>query len=92
MIKIFDNKIWRDGEKIGWIEGTHIRDMSDKRLGYFENNFIYNMDGRKVAYIWENELKYENSMSPVELEHINAMIEGNFPILTKCAVKVLLDL
>jgi hypothetical protein len=92
MIKIFDNKVWRDGEKIGWIEGSHVRDMGDKKLGYFENDFIYNMDGRKVAYLQENELKYENSMNAVPLERVNGMIEGNFPMLMKCAVKVLLDL
>ena len=92
MIKIFENKIWKDGERIGWIEDDHIRDMAAKKLGYFENNFIYNMDGRKVAYILENELRYENEAPSTELEHINSMIEGNFPILEKCAVKVLLDL
>jgi hypothetical protein len=47
-------KIWRDGQKIAWIDGNHIRtDQSRGRqkLGYFENNFIYNMAGHKVAYI-----------------------------------------
>ena len=92
MIKIFDNKIWKDGEKIAWIDGTHIRNMEDVKLGYFENNYVYNMEGRKVAYIYENEMRYENGESSVPLESINEAIEGNFPILTKCAVKVLLDL
>ncbi|MDR3402403.1 MAG: hypothetical protein P4L99_07885, partial [Chthoniobacter sp.] len=85
-------KIWNNGEKIGWIEGNHVRDMGDRRLGYFENNFVYNMEGRKVAYILENELRYENDTPAAELERVNEEIEGSFPILTKCAVKVLLDL
>jgi hypothetical protein len=92
MIKIFDNKIWKDGARIGWVDGSHIRNLEDVKLGYFENNYIYNMEARKVAYIYENEMRYENGESSVDLERINEMIEGNFPILTKCAVKVLLDL
>jgi hypothetical protein len=92
MPHVIDNKIIHDDQKIGWIDGEHIRDMSNNKLGYFENGFVYREDGRKVAYIHENELCYENGESPSALEHINEAIEGNIPILTKCAIKVLLDL
>ena len=91
-MKIFDNKIWRDGQKIAWIDGNHIRvDQSGQKLGYFENNFIYNMAGHKVAYIYENELRFENGGASIPLEHINEEIEGTVPLLEKCAVHVLLQ-
>jgi hypothetical protein len=91
-MKIYDNKIWRNGQKIAWIDGDHIRTEADgRKLGYFENNFIYNMDGRKIAYIYENELRFENDASPVLLEKINEEIEGTAPLLEKCAVHVLLE-
>jgi hypothetical protein len=91
-MKIFDNKIWRDGQKIGWIDGSHVRAANDNRkLGYFENNFIYNMAGHKVAYIFENELRFENGGVSVPLEKINEEIEGAVPLLEKCAVHVLLE-
>lgn len=91
-MKIYDGKIWRDSEKLGWIEGSHIRAESDSRkLGYFENNFIYNMEGRKLAYIHENNLMFENGNPPIPLEHINQHIEGTAPILEKCAVQVLIE-
>jgi len=91
-MKIFDNKIWRDGQKIAWIDGNHIRtDQDGQKLGYFENNFVYNMAGHKVAYIFENELRFENGGSAVSLEHINEEIEGAVPLLEKCAVHVLLQ-
>jgi hypothetical protein len=90
-MKIFENKIWRDGQKIAWIDGTHIRNHDDQKLGYFENNFIYNMAGHKVAYIFENELRFENGGAAVPLEHINEEIEGAVPLLEKCAVHVLLQ-
>jgi hypothetical protein len=92
MMKIFDNKIWRDGQKIGWIDGNHVRtDQGNQKLGYFENNFIYNMEGHKVAYVYENELRFENGGTAVPLEHINEEIEGAVPLLEKCAVHVLLQ-
>jgi hypothetical protein len=91
-MKIFDNKVWRDGQKIGWIDGNHIRTEADSRkLGYFENNFIYNMDGHKIAYIFENELRLENGGDAVPLEKINEEIEGTAPLLEKCAVHVLME-
>ncbi len=91
-MKIYDNKIWRDGEKIGWIEDFHIRAESDgRKLGYFENNFIYNMEARKLAYIHENELRFENDQPAVPLEHINEKIEGTAPLLEKAAVYVLIE-
>ena len=93
MPHIIDNKIYHDDQKIGWIDGIHIRDMSNNKLGWFENGFVYSENGaRKVAYIHENELVYENGRPSSALEHINEEIQGNIPILAKCAVKVLLDL
>ncbi len=91
-MKIFDNKVWRDGQKIGWIDGNHIRLETDNRkLGYFENNFIYNMEGRKIAYLFENELRFENGATTIPVEKINEEIEGAVPLLEKCAVHVLLE-
>jgi hypothetical protein len=91
-MKIYDNKIWHDGAKIGWIDGEHIRSESDgHKLGYFENNFIYNEAGHKVAYIHENELMFENGQSAVPLESINEKIEGTAALLEKAAVYVLLE-
>jgi hypothetical protein len=91
-MKIFENKIWKDGQKIGWIDGNHVRTEADSRkLGYFENNFIYNIDGRKVAYVFENELRFENGGASVSLEEINAEIEGVAPLIEKCAVHVLME-
>jgi hypothetical protein len=92
MPRVIDNKIWHNGQKIGWIDGEHIRDEENKKLGYFENGFVYNESGYKVAYIKENELCYENGRSPSELEHVNELIEGGIPMLAKCAIKVLFDL
>ncbi len=90
-MKIVDHKIYHDGQKMGWIDGEHVRDISNAKIGYFQNNFIFNEAGHKVAYIHENELVFENGSSPIPLERVNAEIEGTDPLLTKCAVHVLME-
>ena len=90
-MKIIDNVIWHDGQKIGWIEGSHIHDHAGNKLGYFESDFVYNHDAHKVAYIHENQLVFENGQPSIPLEHINNEIVGTVPLLEKCAVHVLLE-
>jgi hypothetical protein len=90
-MKIIENKIWKDGQKIGRIDGPHVRDVSDNKLGYFENNIIYNEAAHKIAYIHEDELVFENGQPSISLEHINTEIEGTMPLLAKCAVHVLFE-
>ena len=88
-MKIVDNRIWRDGEKMGRLDGPHIRDYHDNKLGYFENNIIYNEAAHKIAYIHENQLMFYNGQPSISLDHINAEIEGTVPLIDKCAVHVL---
>ncbi len=90
-MKIFDNKIWRNGQKIGWIDGNHIRtELDARKLGYFENNAVYNEAGHKVAHVFENKLRFRGGIS-IPLEKINEEIEGAVPLIEKCAVHVLLE-
>ena len=52
MIKIIGNDIKRDGEKIGWIEGNDVRDMSNRKLGFVVGDDIRRgSDGIKIAFI-----------------------------------------
>jgi hypothetical protein len=90
-MKIIDHKIYHDGQKMGWIDGEHVRDGSNAKLGYFQNGCIYNETGQKIAYIHENDLMFENGQSAIPLEHINGQIEGTDPLLVKCAVHVLME-
>lgn len=91
MPHIIDNKVWHDDQKIGWIDGIHVRTNDNAKLGYFENNTIYDENGHKVAYIEYNELKYENGHPPISLEQINEIFHGENSILAKCAVHVLME-
>ncbi len=91
MPKIVDNKIYHDGEKIGWIDGHHIRSADNMKQGYYEGNDIRDEAGHKKAYIQDNSLKFENGSASISLEKINEEIEGTYPLIVKCAVHVLLE-
>jgi hypothetical protein len=91
MIKIVDGKIWRDGQKIGWIDGVHVRAENNEKLGYINGEYIYNEAGRKVAYIHENTLEFENGNPAVPVQHVNEHVLGTQPVLMKCAVHVLFE-
>lgn len=52
MIKIIGNDIKRDGEKIGWIDGNDVRDMSNRKLAFVKGDDIFRgSDGIKMAFI-----------------------------------------
>ena len=91
MVKIIGNDIWRGGEKIGFIEGSHIRAHDGHRLGYFEGKYVYGQDGNKVAQIEEDHLISYGGNSKIPLDRVSESIEGGvIPEIGKCAVYVLL--
>ncbi|MBU6500921.1 MAG: hypothetical protein KGJ89_02245 [Patescibacteria group bacterium] len=91
MLKITGNDIFRAGEKIGWVEGSHVYAHDGKKLGYFSGNYIYGYDGRKIAYIEGDHLFSGGSGVKVPLEKISELIEGGIlPEAGKCAIYVLL--
>ena len=95
MPHVIDNIIWHNGIRYGWIDGHHIRRQEDgQKIGYFEDNKIYNEEAHKLAEIWtdtDHKLHYEHDHDPVDLEHVNEQIEGEIPLLAKCAIKVFFD-
>lgn len=91
MIKIVDRTIYRDGEKIGWIEDNDVYNQSGDKAGYFESNDIYNHNGTKVAYLDGSYVRMENGDAAISMldtnEHMSA--SGCSDIM-KAAVRVLL--
>jgi hypothetical protein len=91
MIKIEGNDIWRDGTKIGWIEGNHIHAHDGNKLGYFEDNHIYNASANKIAYIEGDYLHSADGSKKIALEKISEQITGGIiPDVAKCAIYSLL--
>jgi len=91
MVKIVGNDVWRNGEKIGFIDGIHVRTHDGKRVGYFEGNYVYNEDGDRTAYIEEDHLVSYGGGARIPLDKVNESIEGGvLPEIGKCAIYVLL--
>lgn len=84
-------EIWRGGQKIGRVEGSHIRSHDDTKLGYFEGNFIYNEAGHKLAYMEGDFLISEGGDSKIRLEKISGEVTGGvISEATRAAIYVLL--
>ncbi len=91
MLKLVGNDIYRAGQKIGWVEGNHIKARDGKKLGYFESKFVYDSSGKKIAYIEEDYLVSEGGNAKIHLEKISEEIVGGvIPEIGKCAIYVLL--
>lgn len=90
MIKIDGHNLYRDGEKIGWIDGKHIRNEDDMKRGYFDDETVYDEDGHKLAYIRGNRLCLEDGGEELDLDKLNDKISGSEPPVVKCAIHVLL--
>ena len=92
MIKIEGYEIWRDGTKIGYIQGDRIRGHDGKILGSFSGNYVYNVQGHKIAYIEGDYLCSESATAAkVYLDKVNESITGGLlPEIGKCAIFVLI--
>lgn len=92
MLEISGDKVMRDGQTVGYVIGTYIKDHAYKDLGYYEGNHVHDKGGKKVAYI-EGEYLYpqESRSSYTELDKVNKAIEGGaLPEIAKCAVYLLI--
>ncbi len=93
MVKLIGNDVWRSGEKIGWIDGDHVRDRNGKKLGYFQGTHVYDASGHKLAFIEQDHLVSHGSGSEarIDLERIMEEVRGGvLSEIGKCAVYVLL--
>ncbi len=90
MIKIVDNDIMRNGEKIGYLEGDDIYNHEGKKLGYFAENDIYAVDGRKLAYIEGDFIKTFDGKTIWLKDNRKRVSGGTISDLTRAAIRLLL--
>lgn len=91
MIKVEDGEIWRDGSKMGWIDGDYVRDSNGSRLGYFNGHYVYNSNGSKIAYIQGDYLYSNTDDKKILLGKVNEQVNGGMiPDIARCAIYVLM--
>lgn len=90
MIKIIENDIFRGGEKIGYIRGNEIWEISGNKIGYYRGDEIYNYKGVKIGYIDAGYIKYENGNRKISFqENKNRIIGETIPDICRAAIRLL---
>ncbi len=93
MIKIVGSELWRGGEKVGYVEGHHIRNRENALVGYFSEGekAVYSAGDHKIAYIQGDKLYSTVGHADVHLSSVHEAIEGGvLSEVGKCAIYVLL--
>lgn len=91
MIKVIDDKLWRGGEKIGWLDENRIYDHEGRKLGYFEGESIYNVDGHKIGYIEGDEIHSTTDDRVIRLEDNHEHVSGGeISDVARAAIRLLL--
>ena len=87
MIHILNRDVYKDGEKVGWVEGGHIFESSGKKIGYISGNDIFSYSGNKVAYLKGTALSRVGHSIAVHTDEINKEVtKGDFSDLERAAV------
>ncbi|MGB9743585.1 MAG: 5-fold beta-flower protein [Minisyncoccales bacterium] len=88
MIKIVDNDILREGQKIGYIDGNDIRDQSGQKLGYFTSDTVYDAMSRVVARLKDNYV-FIGSRQVALQAVLRKVISNYYSNIARAAVAVL---
>ena len=93
MLKIIDEKVYNEeNQKIGWIEGNHIKDAGNNVIGFAGTEHVYDRHNNKIAYIENGKLNFENGRPGIPLEQIQEKVHGDgYAIPLKCAIHVLFE-
>ncbi len=87
MIKIEGHRVWRGGDKIGYVEGNHLYNEDGERVGYWSGDSLYDMKGDRLLRVRENRVIDRNG----EEHHLDDLIEdipsASMPELARLAIK-----
>lgn len=90
MIQVEGHKFTRDGEQIGWHEGSQVYDKNGRHVGYFEEESVYDRNGHKLGYIQGDYLHAKND-DKIELSQLREHVHGGeLSDLARGAVQILL--
>lgn len=92
MIKINGNDIYRDNQKIGYIDEKYIKSHEGDKLGYFDQKYVYDIHGKKLAYVYgRNLVSQSDNDVKTDIDEINKSITGGvLPEIGRCAIYMLL--
>ena len=87
MIHILGKDIYKDGEKVGWLEDGHIFDISGKKLAYISGDDIFSSSGNKIAYLRGDAVNRVGHSATIHTDEINKKVtKGDFGDIERAAV------
>jgi hypothetical protein len=90
MIKIVENDIFKDGQKIGWLSGNDIFNLSGTKAGYYMGNDIYDSRGVKIGYVDGNSIRMTNSSIIISVQENRARIlGGTYSDVCRAAIRLI---
>jgi len=90
MIKIVENDIVRDGQKIGWLSGNDIFNLSGDKAGYYSGNDIYDARGIKMGYVEGSNIKMANSSLVINVQENRRRVSGGaYSDVCRAAIRLL---
>jgi len=83
----------RDGEQVGWVDGSQVYDSVGRNIGYFEDEKVYSKKGDKLAY-FKGDYVYFGDEEKMNLEKLHEMVSGGGQAsdLVRAAAWVLLEI
>jgi len=91
MINIDGEKIWRGGEKIGWIDEGKIYSLnSGEKVGYCSGNAIYRVDGTKIGWLDGDFIKTVDGESIRIEENREHVVGSDESDVVRAAIRLLL--
>ncbi len=92
MIKIIDNDLWRNAQKIGWLERNRIFDENGREAGYYDESRheIFDMSGGpRIAYLENNVIRAVDGRT-LQLDDILEEVQGgSVSDLCRAAIRLL---
>ncbi len=87
MVEIQKDKVLRDGQTVGYVEGDYIYDHNYTKVGYVDGDYVKDMTGAKLAEISGEYLESYSDNAKTELDQINESVKGDaVPEIVRCAV------
>jgi len=90
MLKIVGNDILKDSQKIGWLSGNDIFNLSNEKIGYYSGNDIYNHRGLKIGYVDGSIIKMAGNSMQISVQENRLRISGGaYSDVCRAAIRLL---
>ena len=90
MVKIEEDWIWKDGHKIGYIQGHKIFTEEGHRVGYVTDDGVHETSGRKIGWMEGDHIRTpDGDRIPISSNRVHVQGDG-YSDIVRAGVRLLL--